>query len=149
MQDLVPSNGWKRGSCALPIPFLPVMVAKGRGWGGTWEQSWMTRLNYIMLMQYKLIYFKSYTILWACAHRKVCTWISCGTVYYIGTEWVNDKSFWDKIQSFILEVYKKYGITFLCWCVTNSYKDTASDLKNVLNVKLLSRKGKVCMTVNK
>ncbi len=47
VQDLVPSIGWEGGSCALPIPLLPLMVTEvylgreGRRWGGS---SHMTRL---------------------------------------------------------------------------------------------------------
>ncbi len=36
MQDLVLTTGWKRGSCAIPIP---EMVTEGNGWGGGHEQS--------------------------------------------------------------------------------------------------------------
>ncbi len=48
VQDLVPSIGWEGGSCALPIPLLPLMFAEvylgreGRRWGGS---SHMTRLS--------------------------------------------------------------------------------------------------------
>ncbi len=47
VQDLVPSIGWEGGSCALPIPLLPLMVTEvylgreGKRWGGS---SHMTRL---------------------------------------------------------------------------------------------------------
>ncbi len=39
VQDLVLTNGWKGGFCAIPIPLLPVMVTEDKGWEGGQEQS--------------------------------------------------------------------------------------------------------------
>ncbi len=56
VQDLVPSIGWEGGSCALPIPLLPLMVTEvylgreGRRWGGS---SHMTRLSALFLCKKK------------------------------------------------------------------------------------------------